>query len=72
MKPVVKIYDLHDPQQYEDEREFWRQQSPEYKLLALETLRRRAMKLGSQKDAPENVDGSIRRLRRVLQITERS
>ncbi len=66
MKPSIRIYKLHDTQQYEDEREFWSKQTAEYKLLVLETLRRVGLKL------VRNEDGSIRRFRRILQITERS
>ena len=55
LKPSVKIYKLHDTQQYEDEREFWNRQTAEYKLMVLETLRRVGLKL------VRNEDGSIRR-----------
>jgi len=66
LKPFIKIYKLHDTQQYEDEREFWHKQTAEYKLLVLETLRRAGIKLAGLKDPvnkalpAENQNGSIR------------
>jgi len=39
MNKRIKIYDLHDPQQYEDEREYWRKKTPEEKLEVLEAIR---------------------------------
>jgi hypothetical protein len=39
MKPEIKIYNLKDLKQYEDEKLFWDSQSIEYKLDVLETLR---------------------------------
>lgn len=45
MEKIIKIYDLKDPQQYEDEREYWKSKTPEEKLEALEHLRQQYMKL---------------------------
>lgn len=65
MDKKIKIYDLHDPQQYEDEREYWRDKTPEEKLHALEIIRRAGNKLGKQQD------GDQQRLRRIYKIIER-
>ena len=64
MDKKVKIYDLHDPQQYEDEQEYWRNKSPEEKLHALEVIRHTGNKLGTKKNANQQ------RLRRVYKIIE--
>lgn len=44
MEKTVKKYNLNDPQQYEDEREYWREKTPEKRLMALEELRLQYMK----------------------------
>lgn len=65
MNKQVKIYDLHDPQQYEDVKEYWRHKTPEEKLHALEVIRRAGNKLGKEQN------GNQQRLRRVYKIIER-
>ena len=62
MEKYVKKYHLKDPQQYEDEREYWRSKTPEERLMALEALRREYMKMkGIDPDQP---------MQRVVQIVE--
>jgi hypothetical protein len=65
MDKRVKIYDLNDPQQYEDEKEYWKSKSPEEKLQALEAIRATYLKLNHE------FDGDKPRFRRVFQIVER-
>lgn len=64
MDKKLKIYDLHDPQQYEDEREYWRNKTPEEKLHVLEVIRRTGNKIGNDQN------GDQQRLRRVIRIIE--
>jgi ribosomal protein L29 len=64
MKKTVKKYHLKDPQQYEDEREYWRNKTPEERLMALEELRRQYCKLKGI-DADQGVQ-------RVYKIVKRS
>ncbi|WP_133120136.1 toxin secretion, membrane fusion protein [Rhodohalobacter barkolensis] len=64
MEKYVKKYHLEDPQQYEDEREYWRSKTPEERLLALEQLRKQYMKLKGI-DAEQGVQ-------RVCEIIKRS
>lgn len=64
MEKTLKIYDLKDPQQYEDERVFWRSKIPGEKLEALEQIRARWHKFNPDKD------GTGQRFRRVLRIVE--
>jgi hypothetical protein len=45
MNKSIKIYDLKDPRQYEDEKNFWSDASIEFKLSALEELRDSYFKL---------------------------
>lgn len=64
MEKYVKKYHLEDPQQYEDDREYWRSKTPEERLLALEQLRKQYMKLKGI-DAEQGVQ-------RVCKIIKRS
>ena len=64
MKKNIAIYDLHDPQQYEDEREYWRSKTPAQRLQALEQLRAQWHHFNSDKD------GSNQRFQRVLRFIE--
>jgi predicted Fe-S protein YdhL (DUF1289 family) len=68
MKKVIRKYDLHDPQQYEDEREFWRSKTPEEKLQILEAIRQTGSKLKNENQEP--INGNQSRLRRVLRVVE--
>jgi len=45
MEQKIKIYDLKDPRQYEDEKKFWENASIEFKLNALEEIRESYFKL---------------------------
>lgn len=65
MEKTIKIYDLKDPQQYEDEREYWRSKTPEEKLEALEQLRAEWHKFNP------NSDGTEPGFQRVFRIVER-
>jgi hypothetical protein len=44
----MKIYNLKDPQQYEDEKKFWRSQTFEYKISVLENLRKAWVKFSAE------------------------
>jgi predicted Fe-S protein YdhL (DUF1289 family) len=61
---------LHDPQLYEDEREFWHSKTPEEKLLILEAIRKTGNKLTNKNN--EAVNGDQQRLRRILRIAEQT
>ena len=62
MEKYVKKYHLKDPQQYEDEREYWRSKTPEERLMALEAIRKTWHKLNP------DTDGSEQGFRRVIRI----
>lgn len=64
MDKTVKIYDLKDPQQHEDEREYWRNKTPEEKLDALEAIRETWHKLNP------DTDGKKQGFRRVVRFVE--
>ncbi|MFO7798294.1 hypothetical protein [Rhodohalobacter sp.] len=64
MEKYVKKYHLEDPQQYKDEREYWRSKTPGERLAALEQLRKQYMKLKGI-DAEQGVQ-------RVCKIIKRS
>lgn len=62
---AIHTYNLNDPRQVKDERQYWRQRSAEERLSAVEDLRRQFGKFPSGK----GYDGS-QRLRRVLRIVQ--
>ena len=64
MEKTVKKYHLKDPQQYEDEREYWRNKTPEERVMALEELRRQYCK-------SKGIDAD-QRVQRVYKIVKRS
>ena len=65
MKKYIKIFDLKDPRQYEEERIFWSKVSVEFKLNALEEIRDSYFKLFAI-----NKDEISKRLRRIYRVTE--
>jgi hypothetical protein len=65
MNKEIKIYDLKDPAQYEDEKKFWQEASIEFKLSALEELRESYIKLFNI-----NKDEISKGLRSICRITE--
>lgn len=67
MEKVVKKYRITDGQQELDDKLFWKNQSLEFKIEILESLREDAIKLGLYPDHNE----AKQRLRRVLRITQR-
>lgn len=66
MDKIVKKYNLNDNQQEIDDRRFWKQQSIEYKIEVLESLREDAIKLGLYPDQNEGKQ----RFRRVLRVAQ--
>lgn len=62
MEKNLKIYDLNDPKQIEDEREYWQSKTPEERLAAAESLQKQYMKL-------KGIDAD-QRLQRVLTVTK--
>jgi hypothetical protein len=67
MKKTVRKYSLKDPQQELDDKEFWRHQSYEYKILVVESLRRAWSKLNPERREHGNIKGFRRILRVVKQ-----
>lgn len=65
MDEEIKIYNLKDPLQYEDEKKFWNEASIEFKLEALEEIRESYLKLKNI-----NKDEISKRLRSIYRITE--
>ena len=70
MDKIIKKYNLADPQQGQDDKQFWKEQSIERKIEVLESLREDAIKLGIYPEQPEN--GSKQRLRRVFRIVKQT
>lgn len=62
MEKYVKKYHLKDPQQHEDELEYWRTKTPEERLMALEAIRETWHKLNP------NADESEQGFRRIIRI----
>ncbi len=65
-KKIIRVFDLHDPSQYEDEKAYWDAQPAEHKLSVLEQIRSSAHKFGNR----QSRDGDVPGLRRVLRISE--
>lgn len=65
MDKEIKIYNLKDPAQYEDEKKFWEEASIEFKLNALEEIRESYYKLINI-----NKDEISKGLRSIYRITE--
>jgi len=65
MTNEIKIFDLKDPLQYEEDKKFWGSVSLEFKINALEEIRNSYIKLFNI-----NKDEICKRLRRVYRITE--
>jgi len=65
---TVKKYLVNDPAQEEEDKEFWAQQSYEYKILVLESLRRTWQKMNPNR----NEDGDLQGFRRVLRIAKQA
>ena len=63
MKKEIRIYNLHDPQQYEDEREYWAGKTPEEKLRVLEHLRQQYLRITQNGSAEQG-------LQRVYKLIE--
>ncbi|MCC5941503.1 MAG: hypothetical protein JJU37_08165 [Balneolaceae bacterium] len=65
IEKTVTKYHLKDPQQYEDEREYWRNKTPQERLLALEKLRHQYMKLKGI-----NAEQGVQRVCKIIKRTE--
>lgn len=65
MEKKIKIYDLKDSRQYDDEKKFWSEASLEFKLNALEEIRESYFKLKNI-----NKNEISKRLRSFYRITE--
>ncbi len=64
----IRTYDLHDPAQYADEKEYWDAQTISFKLEVLEQLRASVGKLINKAAENDQITG----FRRVLRTSERS
>jgi len=64
MEKVIKKYRLTSNEQALDDKKYWQNQTLEYKIEILESLREDAIKLGLYPDQDE----SEQRLRRVFRI----
>ena len=65
MNSKIKIFDLKDAKQYEEEKIFWNKASIEFKINALEEIRESYFKL-----LDINKDEISKRLRRVYRVTQ--
>jgi hypothetical protein len=68
MEKTVRKYALRDSTQELDEKEFWKNQTYEYKIHVLESLRRMWFKMNP--NWQEN--GDLKGLRRVFRIVKRA
>jgi len=68
VEKVIKKYKLNDNSQEIDDRLYWQNQSIEFKIEILESLREDAIKLGLYPEQDENQQ----RFRRVLRVIKKS
>jgi len=68
MEKTIQKYALKDPSQELDEKDFWKNQNYEYKILVLESLRR----VWSKMNPEWSGHGDLKGLRRVLRITKQA
>lgn len=68
MEKEIRIYDLHDPQQYEDEKAYWKSKTPEERLHALEVIRETGNQLIYNNE--HSSDENQQRFQRILRIIE--
>lgn len=64
MKKKLKIYDIKDPAQYDDDIEYWKRKTPAEKVRMLEKMRNTWLKINGEKHGDEQG------LQRVLRIIE--
>ncbi len=68
MGKFVRKYALNDPAQELDDKEFWKNQTYEYKIEVLENLRRIWAKMNPERQG----HGDLKGFRRVFRITKRA
>ena len=70
MKKKIKIYNINDPAQYDDEIEYWSKISPEEKLSITQDLREQYIKLFNKQELYDESRRALRRVYKVIKLSE--
>jgi len=70
MDKKIKIYNINDPAQYEDEIEYWLKVPPEEKLSIAQELREQYIKLFNKQKLYDESRRALRRVYKVIKLSE--
>ena len=70
MEKRIKIYNLNDPAQYEDDIEYWLNISPEEKLSISQELREQYIKLFNKQKLYDESRKGLRRVYKIIKLSQ--
>jgi hypothetical protein len=70
MDKRIKIYNINDPAQYEDEIEYWSKISPEEKLSITQDLREQYIKLFNKQKLYDESRKGLRRVYKIIKLSQ--
>ena len=70
MDKKIKIYNINDPAQYEDEIEYWSKVSPEEKLSITQDLREQYIKLFNKQKLYDESRKGLRRVYKIIKLSQ--
>ena len=70
MDKKIKIYNINDPAQYEDDIEYWSKISPEEKLSITQDLREQYIKLFNKQKLYDESRRALRRVYKIIKLSQ--
>lgn len=70
MEKKIKIYNINDPAQYDDEIEYWSKISPEEKLSITQDLREQYIKLFNKQELYNESRRALRRVYKIIKLSQ--
>jgi len=70
MRKKIKIYNISDPAQYDDEIEYWSKISPEEKLSITQDLREQYIKLFNKQKLYDESRRALRRVYKIIKLSQ--
>lgn len=70
IKKQKKIYNLKDPNQYDNEIEYWKRISPEEKLSILQELREQYIRLFNKQELYNESRKGLRRVYKIIKLSQ--
>jgi hypothetical protein len=70
MDKKIKIYNINDPAQYEDDIEYWLKVSPEEKLSITQDLREQYIKLFNKQKLYNESRRALRRVYKIIKLSQ--